>query len=430
MRNKRVIANASWIIVSRIIQAFFAVIISMLTARYLGPSNFGIINYVASLVAFATPVMKLGLDAILVREIINHPDEEGQTLGTATVLNLISSVLCMLGTVTFCALVNRGEDEIIIVCLLYSLMLPAQAVEMIMYWYQAKLLSKYTSLVSLGAYILISAYKIFLLICNKNVYWFAISNAIDYMLIGIVLHILYRKLGSSPLSFSLSKAKQMLSQGKFYIVSAMMVTVFAQTDKIMLKYMIDETATGFYAAATTCAGMTSFVFAAIIDSARPSIFENKQKGEEYYERSVRMLYCEIIYLSLAQCLVITVFSKHIIYLLYGAAYKPAISALRIVVWYTTFSYMGSVRNIWILAEGKQKYLWILNLSGASANVLLNIWLIPRLGVTGAAMASLITQFFTNVSMSAIIRPLRRNNELMFSALDLRNIWGLISQIRK
>ena len=129
-----------------------------------------------------------------------------------------------------------------------------------------------------------------------------------------------------------------------------MVMIFAQTDKIMLTLMIDEAANGYYSAAVTCAGMSSFVFSAIIDSARPSIFESKKSCIAAYEEKIRILYCIIIYLSLAQSVFMTLLANPIITILYGDSYRPAAQALQIIVWYTTFSYMGSVRNIWILAE--------------------------------------------------------------------------------
>ena len=81
---------------SKIVQSLLGVIITMLTARYLGPSNYGLINYAASVVAFILPIGQLGLDAILVSEMIKHPQREGQTLGTAMLMSLASSVLCIL----------------------------------------------------------------------------------------------------------------------------------------------------------------------------------------------------------------------------------------------------------------------------------------------------------------------------------------------
>ena len=109
---------------------------------------------------------------------------------------------------------------------------------------------------------------------------------------------------------------------------------------------------------------------------------------------------------------------------------PAAGALRIVVWYTTFAYLGSVRNIWILANDKQKYLWVINICGASANVVLNFALIPLLGIYGAAIASLVTQFFTNVIVGYIIRPIRPNNAIMVSSLNPKYCIDAVKKLLK
>ena len=201
-----------------------------------------------------------------------------------------------------------------------------------------------------------------------------------------------------------------------------MITVFAQTDKIMLKLMIGETATGYYSAAVVCATLTGFVFEAIIDSFRPMIFENMKTGIEGFNKSMTRLYSIVIYLSLLQSAFITLFSKPIILIIYGKNYMYAVPALRIIVWYSTFCYLGSVRNIWILAQNKQKYLSVINLSGAICNVVLNYILIPVWGICGAAFASLVTQIFTNVIIGYVIKPIRENNRLMmngFKSLEVK-----------
>ena len=428
MNKNRVLKNASWIIGIQVVKSLLGLVISMLTARFLGPSNFGLINYAASIVAFVSPIMYLGLTGVLVQEIVNRPESEGKILGTAISLSFFSSLLCIGGVIAFVNIANKGERDTIIVCALYSILLIFQSLEMIVYWFQAKLLSKYSSLVSLIAYLIVSAYKIFLLAAKKSIYWFAVSNALDYMIIAVCLLIVYRKLGGQKLRFSFADAKRMLSKSRYYIVSNMMIAIFAQTDRIMLKLMIDDAATGYYSAAVTCAGMTGFIFSAIIDSFRPIIFDNKKTDERQYENNMCRLYSIIIYLSLLQSVVITVFSKLIIHILYGSAYDPSINALRLIVWYTTFSYLGSVRSIWILAEDRQKYLWVINLSGAAANITLNYFLIPVMGIMGAALASLITQIFTNVIIGFIIKPIRYNNTLMFRALNPVYLKGIAKML--
>ena len=405
-------SNACWIIGCKLIKAVLTLVTTMITARYLGVSDFGVINYAAGLVAFVVPIMKLGIDSVLVHQIVEKPDAEGEIVGTSIVLNLISAFLCILGIGAFVCIANRGEEETIIVCVIYSVLLVFQAVEMLQYWFQAKLMSKYSSMAMLFAYIIVAASQILMIVFKVNIYWFALSYSIDYLFISLILLIAYAKKGTQKFKFSFKRAKELFSISKYYIVSSLLVTVFSQTDRIMLKLMIDSEATGIYSAAATCAGMTSFIFAAIIDSMRPVIFQvAKDEDKTLFHKRMTELYSVIIYFSLIQCVVITLLSPIIIKIMYGEEFAASVNALRIVVWFTTFSYLGSVRNVWMLAENKQKYLWIINLSGALGNVILNLILIPIMGVNGAAVASLCTQIFANVIIGYIVRPISFNNKI-------------------
>ena len=426
--NQKVIKNASWIVACRIARAMLGMVVSMLTARYLGPSNFGMISYASSIVAFVVPVMQLGLSNILVQETIEYPEEEGAIFGTSMVMSLCSAVACMVGVVSFVYIANAKQMQLVIVCTLYSIILIFQALEMLQYWFQAKLLSKYISIVSLCACAIVSGYKIFLLATGKNICWFAVSSAMDIVLIDCALILIYRKLGGQRLQFCKDVAKRLFSRSKYYIISGLMVTVFAQTDKIMLALMINEAATGYYSAAVSCAGMTSFVVVAIIDSARPAILESRKRNYISFEKSMTVTYSIIAFFSLTQSIVMTLLAMPIIHILYGKDYLQSTSVLRVIVWYTTFSYLGGAKDIWILAEGKQKYLILLNIVGATANVVLNLFMIPIYGAVGAAAASLITQIFTNVVMMVMIRDLRKNAVLMLRAFDPRVLCSAIKRV--
>lgn len=428
MKNK-IIRNASWIIVCRIAQSILTLLIGMLTAQYLGPSNYGLINYASSIVTFFIPIMTLGLNSILVQEIIQNPNQEGEILGTSIVMSLGSAVLCIIGVASFELVANAGETDTLIVCALYSLILIFQAVDLIQYWFQAKLMSKYTSITMLCAYLAVSIYKIFLLATEKSIYWFALSNAIYYAIVAISLLIIYIRCGGRKIFFSVQTGKRLISRSKYFIVSSVMTVVFTHTDIVMLKIMLDDAATGYYSAAVTCACVSSFVFGAIIDSARPTIIQSAKLCREQFEHNMIRLYSVVIYLSLAQSILMTIFARPIIRMLYGNQYDMAANVLRFVVWYTTFSYIGVARGIWMLVEEKQKYLLTANVFGALANVILNAILIPRYGILGAAFASMVTQFFANIGIGYMIKPIQRNNILVVRALNPVVLKDIILRIK-
>ena len=179
MVNKKILSNAKWIIGCKIIQSLIQFVVGMLSARYLGPSNYGLINYAAAITAFVMPFMLLGLNGTLVREYCDNPDGQGRILGTALAMNLTASVMCIIGVTAFAAVANPGEPTTVLVCTLYSTSLFFQAIEMVQYWFQAKLLSKYSALAMLCAYVVVSAYKIYLLITAKSVCWFATWSVVS-----------------------------------------------------------------------------------------------------------------------------------------------------------------------------------------------------------------------------------------------------------
>ena len=411
MRN-RVLKNAGWIIGCQIIQSMIRLVIGLMTARYLGPAGYGVISYAVSVAAFVTPIMQIGFSNTLVKEFVDEPGQEGRILGSALIMNMISAVLCIIGSVSFVMLVHAGDRETVIVCALYSLSLLFQAVETTQYWFQARLLSKYSSV----AYSVVSVYKIWLLVTKKDVVWFALSIGIECFLLSVLLLLLYVKAGGQRLCVDWHTGKKLLSRSKYYILPALMVMEFQHTDRIMIRLMIGERETGLYAAAMTCVGMSSFVFSAILDSARPVILEEKQRNQALYEKRIIQLYSIITCLSVAQSVGMTLLARPLVFLLYGVEYAKTAGILAVAVWYVAFGYFGSVRNIWILAENKQKYLSAINGAGVLANILLNLCLIPLWGAAGAAVASVITQFFTNVIVGFVCKPMAESNRLM--------IWGL------
>lgn len=139
--------------------------------------------------------------------------------------------------------------------------------------------------------------------------------------------------------------------------------------------------------------------------------EKSKATLEKYNRDVSMM--------AAVCFVI--FAPLVIRILYGEAYLPAVGPLRIITWYTIFSYLGVARNAWIVCENKQKYLKYMYLSASFINVGLNYIMIPMWGASGAALASLITQICTSLILPCFWKDMRPNVKLMIDAFLLRGI---------
>ena len=417
----KVARNAGWIIMGRVAQALIGIIVGLLTARYLGPSNYGVISYAIAYATFFNSFCTLGTTSVIVKELTDHPENEGQILGTTIGMRIISSFLSAAVIVMISCIVDWGEPVTIRVVIITSIGIIFHVFETFHYWFQYKLASKVTAIVATIAYVVVAAYRVVLLILNKSVEFFAFATTLDYILLAILLYIAYKKQGGKRLQVNWKYGKLMLSKSYHFILTGLMVAIYSQTDKLMLKHMMNSEETGYYATAVYVCNLWCFVLTAIISSLYPTIMEANNRDQEDFKKKNKLLYAIVFYMSLTVSLGFTLFGKPIILILYGEAYLPAVLPLQIVTWYTAFSYLGVARDAWVVAKNRQKYLKWIYISSAILNVGLNYILIPVLGASGAALASCAAQVFTIFGAPLFIKPMRENTKLIAEAVLLKGL---------
>lgn len=415
------IKNFSWLVAGKIIQMIISLLVGLLTARYLGPSNYGLINYSTTYITFFSALCTLGISSVLVKNFTDKPDEAGVTLGTTLVVRLVSSVLSGLLIILIVSFIDYGESLTITVTAIVCIALLFQPFDSFNYWFQFKYEAKVIAMVSLFAYIAVALYRIILLLQGKDVRWFAFATALDYIALAIFIYISYRKYDGPKLSYSTVKAKELLHSSYHFILSSLMIAIYGYTDKFMLKQMLNETEVGYYSIATSICAMWVFVLQAVIDAVYPTIMNLHKIDRKAFEKKNRQLYAIVFYIAIGVSIFISIFAPLGIRILYGEDYLPATDSLRIVTWYTAFSYLGVARNAWIVCEEKQKYLKYMYVFAVFINVGLNSLMIPVMGTSGAALASLITQIFTSIILPACFREMRPNVKLMLDAIMMKGL---------
>ncbi|MBR4050021.1 MAG: flippase [Clostridia bacterium] len=415
------IQNAGWLIGGRVVQMGLSLIVGILTARYLGPSNYGLISYGSAYVSFFSALCTLGLNSVIIKDFVDNPEEQGEAIGSALLMRFVSSVMSAFMIVGFVAVFDSGEPLTIAVVALCSIGSIFHIFEIFNYWFQYQYKSRVTAVAALVAYVVTSAYKIILLVAEKSVCWFALATSVDYIVLAIFLLAAYKKHDGKKLKFSRAKSRSLFNVSRHYLLSAIMVSIYGQTDKLMLKHMAGETEVGYYAIAMTICSIWTFVLQAIIDSIYPTILCLKDENYSKYEKKNRQLYAIVFYISIFVSLFFLLFGELVVNILYGAEYMSSVKVLRIVTWYTAFSFLGVARNAWIVSEGHQKYLKYMYVCAAILNIILNLVFIPYIGGVGAALASLITQIFSSIILPLLFKSMRPNVKLIIDAILLKGI---------
>ncbi len=414
--------NALWLIGGKVSQMLLSLIVGILSARYLGPSNYGIIGYATAMISFFMSFCTLGINSVIVKELLDNPSQQGEALGSSIFLRSISSFLSCIFIFCISLFLDYGDWETILVVSLCSISLLFHVFDTINYWFQSQHKSNISAIAIFIAYFVTSVYKVILLMLKKSIFWFACATSVDYIVLSIILLVCYKMHAGPRLSISLNKGFAILKKSYHYILSGMMVAIYSQTDKLMLKHMLNEQSVGYYTTALSICSVWTFILSAIIDAMYPSIIKSFKLSTEDFNKKNRQLYALIFYISLFVSSMLVIFGELAINILYGDTYLPSAAPLKIITWYTAFSYFGVARNAWMVCNDKQRYLKYMYIFAALLNIVLNSILIPSLGCSGAAIASLITQLFTSIVLPYCIKDLRPNAKLILEAIMLKNVF--------
>lgn len=417
IKKSDVTKNSAWLISEKIIQMILSLVVNRIVVEYLQPENYGTLNYTASIVTFFASLCTLGLDAIVINEIVTKKDEQGEILGTGIFMRIVSSLLSMIMIVIVVVFLNPNNTEILIIAILQAIALLFEAFTLINIWYQSKLQSKYIAIVAFIVYIIVAIIKVTFVFIKKDLIYFAIANTLTSVLTGLFILGLYLKHKGPKLKVQVHRIVPLLKQSYHFILSGLMLAIYAQTDKIMIgKMLTDMSAVGLYSVATTITNLWSFIPMAIVTSFRPVIIELKMTDYNKYIRKLKQLYSFILWINVAYALGVTIFADLIIKILYGEAYLGAKIPLLLAVWSGGFLYLGVARDVWFVSEGLQKYSTKISLVGCITNVALNLLLIPSMGIVGAALATTITQLCTGFISTLLFEKTRINNKYIVEAL--------------
>lgn len=396
-------------------------------ARYLGPEQFGLLNFATAFIGLFGTIAGLGLQGIVVRDIVRDPDTARLTLGTAAVMQLVGGLvayLLILGTIVYL----RSDDALArtIVTILGAILL-FKASEIAVFWFESQVQSKYTVWVQNGIFLIFAVVKVGLILSHAPLIAFVWAMLGEAIVIAIILTVIFGLRGPklASLSASTERTKTLLKDSWPLILSGLSIMLYMKIDQIMLAQMIGDKAVGTYSAATRISEVWYFIPMTVVASVFPAILEAKKQSEMRYHSLLQKLFDLMVVMGLLVAIPMTFLSSHIIALMFGAAYSDASAVLSIHIWASVFVFLGVAGSRWFIAEDKLFHSLLRTFAGAALNITLNIFLIPISGAIGAAIALLISQIFSSWIFDFLNKSTRYLFVMKSKAMNPVNIIGTI-----
>jgi O-antigen/teichoic acid export membrane protein len=389
--------NTVWLSISQFGARIFKAFIIIYAARVLGAAGYGIFSYVVTLAGFFGIFVDLGINSVLIRDGSKASPEERQSLFSTTLIMKAIAIAASVLIVMFVApLFSTLPGAIMLLPLLALIIIFDNTRDFLaalfraeekMEWDAASFLLENFSIAIIGfIFLKISATP------KSFTEAYVIGTAIGALTAIWLLRGRFKNI------FAGASAKRMIAIIKIawpFAITGALGVLLTSIDILIISWMKTAADVGIYSAAIRIVQVLYMMPGIIQISTLPLLARlakhDNAKFRIVLERTLVFIFLFSIPLSLGGIILGT----QIMGFVFGSTYAVGGLALSILMLNLSFDYAGSIVASGIFAYDHQKNLIISSAIAGAANVLFDILLIPRWGMTGSAVATLIAQILGN-----------------------------------
>lgn len=401
--------NVFWALLGKVVNMFGSLFVGILVARYLGPSQYGLMNYVISYVAMFSIIATFGLSHIEVRELARIPERKNEIIGTCFVLRMLFATIGYL-IIIVTVFISEADSFTTIMIMVYGLTLYTSCFEVIRNYFTSIIKNEYVVKSEISRTIIGAFIKIALLLVHARLEYFIIATLFDTILVASGYLLSYSKKAGRITDWKYNKTLVpfLVKQSFPLLLSGAAVVIYQRIDQIMIGNMIDKESVGYFATAGKFLDIVLFLPGVLTQTVTPLLIKTKEERTLIeYENRCRQFISIIVWISVILALLTSVLANAIILLTYGAEYSMAVPVLQIMAWKTVGMALSSSGGQIIIIEGLQKWAVVRNVMGCVTCVIMNYLFIPTYGIIGSSIVTVLTVFVSGFMSNLFIPAYRK-----------------------
>ena len=419
MALQKILSNIVWLSMDKLLRLAVGAVVGVWMARYLGPSQFGLLNYALAFVVLFSPLASLGIESILVRDVLTEDElRQRVSLGTSFFLRCVGSLVAALLACSLVIVVRPGEPLTLLLVAIAGAGLVVQSFDIIDLWFHSQVKAKFGVYAKTAAFLLLSAVRIVLLAMGAPLVAFAWAAFAELSLGSFGLIVMYRRRGGRILWWRATRdrMRQFLRDSWPLAFSNLAVILYMRIGQVMIGNILADREVGIYSVAVRLAEMWYFIPMSIASSVFPAVIKAKREDPVLYAERLRLFYGLMSVISISVAAVTFLFSNMIITTLFGPQFAEAGPVLSVYIWASVPVFLNIATTQFLIAENRTTVALYRTLAGAVANIALNFALIPVYGTLGAAVGSLLAYWITLLSI-AVVPDLRGQMTLILQSLN-------------
>jgi O-antigen/teichoic acid export membrane protein len=384
--------NFSWMMLDNAIKITLGITVSVYVTRYLGPHDYGVLSYALSITGVISPFATLGIDAILLRNIISDKSRAKSYLHTARILKLVAGTVLFI-VVIIVAYLSKQNIQLIYILGILMFGVVINSFNVYKEFVIAVDKIRYTAFASIYSLIGANISRLIMIFAKVSVIWFSVAVVIGQIVNIIGLRYFYKKESKSGSnSFDMTIAKSLLSDSWPLVFTSFTGLLYIYADQIIIEYYFNFKMVGIYSSAVKLILFFIVIPSILSNMIYPKIIQfYKSLERKEFIRKMDAIYFFNLLLASIICTFFILIGDWLIIFLYGIEFAEASIILKIYSISLIFSFFNANNNKLLMLDNLQKIMLVRNSFGLLVNLVLNFLLIPIIGIKGAALATIGSQ---------------------------------------
>ena len=405
---KKLVSNLIWAVGGKTINLAGTLILGIIVARYLGPKQYGLMNYVISYVFLFQTLASFGLDNIEIREEAKAKTPRNVIIGTAFYLKLTFGIVCVALSILTALLLSEDPYTITLIAI-YASYIVFNSFVVIRNYFTSIIQNKYIVISEIFRTFAGIAIKLILLFADCSLTWFVAAFAFDWALLaGGYISAYHTKVGRlKDWTFSMPYARYMLRESLPLLITNAAVIIYQRIDQFMIGQLLtDKANVGYFSVAAKFVEVMIFIPATLATTISPILVNLKRTDESLYRIKSQYFMNISLWISILSSCAVSIIAYYLILFTFGKMYLPAVAILQVLSFKMAATALSNTAGTMLIVEGLQKYVFYRDILGCIVCVALNYLLLPRFGVIASAFVAIAANIMAGYIADALIPTYR------------------------
>lgn len=387
----KIFKNSGWLLVDKLARLFIGLITMAMIARHIGPEAFGIWNYAIALTAIVGSLAILGLDKVVVKEVVSNPERQNSIIASTLAIRFVAGIVAFL----FCAAIvfaTKQHSPVYLYCtIITALNIVLLSFDVFDYFYQAKNEVHKVIIPKVTFFVSFCIIKIVFVYFNGTLLHFVWLSFAELLLTYLTILTFYLKDGNRLFTvIRLSEIKYLFRHSWPLMFTGVLILLYVKADQLLLDTLGTPVQLGEYAAAARISELWYALPTVLATALLPGLISKRHEDIPAYLHAMERWLRLSFWVSTAIAVVMTFSSATIAQWLYGAQFPKSGIILSIHIWANIPVFLSTALMQYQLIEGAYKTNLYASSAGLVVNIAINILLIPSMGGVGAAIATVVS----------------------------------------